>query len=119
MRRIHPVLLLLSLLTACAPIGVSTPQTFDERLASGIATVSAVRTTTTTLYREGLITPDDAQRIQAQATDARESLDVVEQVHATDPAAGNAQLTQVTTNLQGLQTYLNTRRPLPCAPFTC
>ena len=118
MRASYAGLFLPMLLTACA-IGVSTPLTFDERVATGVATVSAVRTTTTTLFREGLLSADDAQRLQAQANDARERLDAVKQVHANDPAASNAQLASVGANLHDLPSYLNSRRPLPCTLFTC
>ena len=113
MTRTHAVLWLLALLAGCAPIGVSTPQGFDERLAAGIATVSAVRTTTTTLFREEQISAEDAQHVQAQADNARENLEAARKLHASDPDAGSARLASAYSDLQALQTYLNSKRPLP------
>ena len=118
MRRSLAVLVLL-LLAACAPIWVSTPQTFDERLVAGVATLSAVRTTTATLLSEGQISVEDAKNVQSQAEKARESIEAARALHATDPDAGNVRLTAVVTDLQGLQTYLNSRRPIPCLPIYC
>ena len=116
MRRSRAVLWLLALVTACAPIGVSTPQSFDERLAAGVATVSAVRTTTTALLREERISADDAQRVQAQADNAREGLEEARKLHASDPDGGSARLASARSDLQALQMYLNSRRPLPHTP---
>ena len=119
MRRGFSVLSLPALLAACAPLWVSTPQTFDERLADAIAKASAVRTTTTTLYRENLISADDAQRMHAQADNAREGLEVARGVQATDPAAGSVRLAAEVATLDGLQTDLNAKRPVPCMPLFC
>ena len=121
MRRGYAVLCLClqALLSGCAAIWVSTPQTFDERLADGIAAVSAVRTTTTALFREGQISAEDAQQVQSRADNAREGLDVAKGLHATDPDAGNVRLTAVGAALQDLQTYLNSKRPLPSSPIYC
>jgi hypothetical protein len=113
------VLLLLVPLAACAPIGVSTPQTFDERLAASVATVSAVRTSTTTLLRENLISAEDAQRLRAQADDARSGIDVAKALHATEPGASDTRLAAVRLDLNGLQTYLNSRRPVSCPLIDC
>ena len=113
MIRNHAVLWLLVLLTGCAPIWVSTPQTFTERMADAVATVAAVRTTATALYREGWMSADDAQQVLAQAETARGGLEVARQQHATDPEAAAARLAAEGANLQALQTDLNSRRPLP------
>ena len=113
MKRSHAVQWLLVLLSACAPIGVSAPQTFDERLAAGIATAFAVRTSSVALFRQGLMSADDAQRVQAQADTAREALEAAKELHATDRAAGDARLAAETAALQRLQMHLNSRRPLP------
>lgn len=113
------VLCVPALLAACAPIGVSTPQTFDERLASGVATVSAVRTTTTALYRESQLSAEDAQRMHAQADSVREGIEAARGLHATDPEAGNVRLTAEASTLEGMQKYLNSKRPVPCMPLFC
>ena len=92
MRKVLIALWLQALMAACAPIGVSTPLTFDERLADDIAAVSQIRTTTTALLREGKISSDDAQHVRAEADKARSDLDVARALHETDTNGGNAQL---------------------------
>ena len=113
------VLWLAALLTACTPIWVSTPQTFDERQAAGLATVSAVRTSTTTLLREDRISAEDAQRVRAQADNAREGIEAAKALHATDPSAGDARLAAVNLDLRSLQRYLDSRRPVTCPLVDC
>ena len=119
MREVIIALGMLAPLAACAPIGVSTPQTFDERLAASVATVSAVRTTTTTLLRENLISAEDAQRLRTQADDAREGIDAAKALHATEPVSSDTKLAAVRLDLHDLQTYLNSRRPISCPFIDC
>ena len=119
MGRSLAVLCLPALLAACAPIGVSTPQTFDERWMNGVAKASAVRTTATTLHREGHVSADDAQRVHAQADNAREGLEAARGLKAIDPDAGGVRLAAEVATLDGLQTYLDAKRPVPCMPLFC
>ena len=119
MKRGFAVLWLPALLAACAPLWVSTPQTFDERLSDAIAKASAVRTTTTTLHREGQVSADDAQRVQTQADAAREGLETARGLNATDPGAGSVRLAAEMATLESLQKHLNSKRPVPCMPLFC
>ena len=107
--RIPISLLLMLMIYACATIGEPTPQTFNERMAAGIATVSGIRSTATSLLKQGKISVEDASNVQAQADNARAGLDVARKVYATDPSAGNARMTAAVTILNALQTYLNSR----------
>ena len=104
---------LLVMLTACATLGVSAPQTFNERLAAGYSTVTAARVTTATLLTSGKLSKDDAQNVQSQLGNARTGLDLARQIHATDPAAGDAKIDAVVTALTALQAYLNTKGGAP------
>ena len=118
MRKVLIALWLQALMGVCAPIGVSTPLTFDERLADDIAAVSQIRTTTTALLREGKISSDDAQHVRAEADKARSDLDVARALHETDTNGGNAQLASIRSEVEALQTYLHSKRPLPPSPFS-
>lgn len=109
MKQMKWVFLLSLFLAACATVGESTPQTFNERMAAGIATVASVRTTAAALLKQGRITVDDAQNVQAQCDNIRTGLDVARKIHTQDPNAGNAKLTAAVTALTALQTYLQTR----------
>ena len=102
-------LLLSALVASCATIGEPTPQTFNERLAAGIGTVSAIRSTAASLLNQGKISVEDAKNIQQQSDVVRSGLDVASKIHATDPNAGNARLTAAVTALQALQLYLQSR----------
>lgn len=97
-------------IASCATIGAPTPQTFNERLAAGIATTTAVRQTATALLRDGTIAADDAMNAQAAADASRAGLDVARRLHATDPVAGDARLTAAITGLQAIQSYLASRK---------
>jgi len=85
------------------------PQSFNERLAAGIATVSAIRSTTATLLRQGKIDVADAENVQAQADNARAGLALARELQEKDHRAGDARLTATITALSALQAYLNAR----------
>jgi hypothetical protein len=93
-------------LTGCAALGVEKPQNFEERLAGGYATVSAIRASGQQLALAGKIGKADAQDIQAQADTARAALDITAQIHDTDPTAAENRLNATIIALTALQAYL-------------
>lgn len=103
------VALILSL-TACAQLGLPTATTFNEKLAAGYSSVTAVRSSATTLLVAKKISSDDAQNIQTQADTARAGLDVARTISKTDQTAANARLTAIRTVLTALSTYLASRQ---------
>jgi ABC-type Fe3+-hydroxamate transport system substrate-binding protein len=111
MKQFSPVfaLLLLALVTACASMGIPTPETFNERAAAATVTVTGVRSATLDLLKTGRINAADAQNAQDQADIARKGIDVARSIYKTDPAGADARLTATITALQALQTYLRTR----------
>jgi hypothetical protein len=96
-------------LSACASMGVPSPQNFGEQLAVGISTVTEVRNSAGTLLVAKKISADDAQNVQTQADNARAALDVARSMRATDPGGAQTKLTTTITILQGLKAYLATR----------
>jgi hypothetical protein len=98
------------LLTACASLGVPTPQSFNEKEALAISTVTAARNTTLTLLTAGKITAQDAQNIQKQCDNSREAISVADTLHASDPTGGMSRLDVAVAGLTALQKYLNTRQ---------
>lgn len=108
MKRLSQYMLaiLLSLASACAQLGLPTAQTFNEKLAAGYSSVTAVRDTATTLLVAKKISPDDAQNVQNQADNARAGLDIARSAHAVNATAADAKLTQVMAALTALQSYL-------------
>lgn len=99
--------------SGCAFLGVPTAQTFNERAALALSSVTTARQGALTLLQAKRITPADADNIQRQADTARAAIDVARSLHATDPAAGNAKLTQAQTVLTALDAYLKTKGKTP------
>lgn len=104
--RLFLAALALSVLTACAALGVESPDTFNQRLAVAAASVTEVRVTATTLLVAGKISVADAQNIQQQADVAREGLNVARGLSATSIPAAATRLEVATAALRALQTYL-------------
>lgn len=104
--RLFLAALTLSVLTACAALGVESPDTFNQRLAVAAASVTEVRNTATTLLVAGKISVADAQNIQQQADVAREGLNVARGLSATSIPAASTRLEVATAALRALQTYL-------------
>ncbi len=96
----------LALLTACAALGVASPETFNQKLAVSVATVTEVRNSAATLLMAGKISAADAQNVQAQADVAREGLNIARGLSGTDLSAASNRLEVTTVALRALQTYL-------------
>ena len=86
------------------------PETFNQKLAVGYTTVTAVRETATKLVVAKKLNPDDAQNVQNQADTARAGLDVARDMFKATPVAADNKLTSVTTALRALQTYLASKQ---------
>lgn len=99
-------LVLTLMLAGCAQLGLAPAETFNQRLAVGYSTVTAVRQSATTLLVAKKITAEDAQNVQRQADNARAGLDIARGLEKTDPTAANAKLLAVRTALTALQAYL-------------
>jgi hypothetical protein len=99
----------LALLGACASLGLATPQTFNQKLAVGYASVTALRDTTNTLATAKTITVNDARNIEAQLDNARAALDIAKSTYATDPTGAQSKVDTALTALTALQTYMTSR----------
>lgn len=104
------VLACMLILSACASLGVPTPDTFNKKLAVAVVTVTEVRNTGATLLSAGKITANDAANIQQQADTARDGLNVARSLSDKDLAGADNKLIAATAILQALQTYLLTRQ---------
>ncbi len=110
MRKYLAILLLsMSFLPACAQLGVPTADTFNQKLAVAIGSVTAVRESATTLLKAQKITADDAQNVQDSANSARTGIEVARTLSKANMAAADNKLTAVSTALQALQAYLATK----------
>jgi len=96
-------------LSACASLGLQSPDTFNQKLAGGYTTVTAARDTAATLLQSGKIKADDAQQVQNQADNLRSGLDVARSIHTSNPTAGDDKLASILTGLNALSAYLAAR----------
>lgn len=110
-RGLRWTLLVVVLLFGCAALGLPTPTTFNERLAAGYKTVSAVRTEAIALTGSGYLSFADASNVQMQADTARAGLDLASQTYVKDPTGASTKLTTTIAILTALQTYVASRRP--------
>lgn len=104
------VLLILAGITACAQLGLLSPQSDEEKLTASVASVAAMRDMTTALLEARKISSDDAQHVQDQLRNARVGLDICRQMSKTNSAAANAKLTSIRTGLQALEAYLTAQQ---------
>lgn len=105
----HLSLLCCLLLTACASLGVPSPQTFNQKELAAINTVDAVVQSATTLLAAGKISKADAQQVHDQAVNLKTGIDIAEQIHTNNPAAGDDKLAATIAGLTALQGYLQSR----------
>lgn len=96
-------------MAACAAIGAPEPQTFNQKVAVGIASVTTVRQSATVLLNAGKISVDDAKNVQAQADTAMAGITIARSVGHTDQAAGQTKLNAALTILQALDAYLKSK----------
>ena len=89
MRQLQSIFIVL-LLAACASI--TAPQTFEQRLAYGYGSVTAVRQTATDLLVRDRITVAQAEYVQEKANQARTYLDLAQGSPDPGQAQDNLQL---------------------------
>lgn len=99
---------LLLILAACGSLGVPSPKSFNERLASGYSSVTTIRQSATILLNGSAISSSDAANVQKQADVAREALDVARTLPAID---AENKLQSALLVLQAAQGYLCTKTP--------
>lgn len=102
--------LLVFLVCACANLGVSTPDTLNEKIAVAISAVTAVRSTATALVQAKKITADDAQNVQDGADNARKGIEVARTLGRINMAAADSKLSAVTASIRALNDYLAARK---------
>lgn len=103
-------LALCMLLTACAQLGLTPAETFDQKLAYGYSTVAAVRTSSADALNAGKITVPDAQRALVVTDTARAALDAAGDANrAGDASTAIGKLTLATALLTQFQQYLQSK----------
>ena len=97
-------------LTACSALGLSSPTSFDQRLASAYGIHTAVVQATTTALQNNSISVADATTVQGMEKNARTLLDSAKAIEQTDPQGAQTNLTLALSALTALQQYVNTHQ---------
>lgn len=96
----------LTVLAACATVGVDAPQTFNQKAAAAQITVTAVRSSALSLLNAGKISVADAKNVQASADAGNAAIDLALLTSASDPTAAGGKLASAIAILTGVQGYL-------------
>lgn len=105
------LLMMVALMSGCAMLGAPAPDTFNEKLATGYVSVTAVRQQATSLVNSGALSADDARKVQSVADQARAGLDMAA-IYGAQPD-GQAALVTAVALLTELQRYLVAKGPQP------
>ena len=99
----------LSLLTACASLGLAPADSFDARLAYAYGTHTAVLQAASAAVSAGTLTRKDGETVLTLAQQSRTLLDSARSVENTDPSTATGRLTLAVNILTQLQTFLQAR----------
>ena len=98
---------LLILLAGCAQLGLSTPQTFDQKLAVAYGSHTAIQRAAATELRAGHLKKADAQEVLTLADQSKVLLDAARM--AGDTTVAQNKLTLAVAVLTQVQAYINQR----------
>lgn len=102
--------LLALLIASCASLGITSPESFDQKLIYAYGVNTSVLTAATASLRAHEISSDDHAEAMKLSDQAKTLLDSAKLLSGTDPNAANAKLQLATTVLTELQAYLNSRK---------
>lgn len=109
MRKLAILFPLLYLLTACAALGVPKADTFNKQVIVANSIVESVAETAGTLYSTGKISTEEKDDVFKQGTEARATIELLRQLHATDPLAAENRINTLIVALTALQSRLETQ----------
>lgn len=101
---------LLVLTTACAQLGLATPETFNQKAAAAYGTVTQIRETASQLNDQKLISNDDAANVLASTDVARTGIETARKMNTLDPTAADGKLEAIRAGLNAVMTYLASRQ---------
>ncbi len=104
--RIIALLTVVCVLGACASLGLSTPQTLDQKLAYGYAGVTTALNTITTATAAGQLTSAQAINANNMTLNVKTILDTARSLETTNATSSQNDLTLALSALSAVQTYL-------------
>jgi hypothetical protein len=96
-------------LTACAQLGMQPADTFNKRVAAAYTTVQTVADAAAAGVKAGKISPADQANVVATARQSVAAITVAENIHSSNPQAGEDKLAATLAILTALQQYLATQ----------
>ena len=100
----------LIMITACAALGLSAPQGFDQQLAQAYGVHTAVVQTASQSLDSGAMSQEDGRRVYQLAQDSRSVLDAAKAAElAGDQAGAQKNLVLALTGLNALQSFLTSK----------
>jgi len=103
--------LLLLVLSACATLNVPAPTTWNQRVLAAYNLEDGIVQSIQTLAVAGKIGRSSAQQFHDKAVDLKNGIDLADQIHGGNPAAGEDALATSISALQALQSELQKRQP--------
>jgi hypothetical protein len=100
------ILLFAAAVIACAQLGVSTPQTFNQKAVAAHVTVEGLAKTALTLHQAGKLADVDRQNIVVTLRSVEEGIAVATLIAKTDPTGAASKLDASVAVLTVLQAYL-------------
>lgn len=99
--------LLLALLSACASVGITPPQSLDQRLAYAAGQVTGIRSATANALDAKTITSQDAEKVLKMTDESKALIDAARAANsAGDVQGAEGRLTLAINVLAALQAYL-------------
>lgn len=93
-------------LSACTQIGLSPPETFNQKALAATKVSQAIASTAISLRAAGKLSDADRDNIVATLRTAEQGIDLASISFKTDPAAGMTKLDASIAVLTALQAYL-------------
>lgn len=100
---------LLALTVGCAQLGITQPQTFNEKAYAAALTIDGVQKQAAVLLKAGKISVADAENVLKAADVATQSLAVARTYATSAPATANSKLDAAVAGLTALTAYLSTQ----------
>lgn len=101
----------LAALSACAILGVPSPQNFSERMASAYTAVTTARAGGLVLLQAHEITPEQMDAATVKLDQLRGGLDLADRVHRTDAQAGEDRLLRILNAVAQVQECVDVGKP--------
>lgn len=80
------------LLAGCGALGVTSPQTFNEKAAAATTSVNTASQTVLTLLQSHKITPDESDKYTKGLDETQEAIDFTRTLYKTKPAEAEDRL---------------------------